>query len=144
MVFGILLLWFQTHDNIIKWKHFQQYWPLVRRIRLCHRWIVIVKVSDAELLCFFNLCLSKRVSKQLRYRWFETPWHSLWHDCNDEWHKSYLSGHPSWWNNCWSNRCSWSIAWRRWSNYIFLFDLPPGFMGLGKDNYAIFYTFIYV
>ena len=26
-------------------------------------------------------------------------------------------------------------AWRRFSNYIFIFDLTPGFSGLGKDNF---------
>ena len=30
-------------------------------------------------------------------------------------------------------RCSWSIACRRCSNYIFIVDLTPGFNGLGKD-----------
>ena len=37
--------------------------------------------------------------------------------------------------NCWSLRCSWSIACRRCSNYIFILDLTPAFNGLGKDNY---------
>ena len=36
--------------------------------------------------------------------------------------------------NCWSFRCSWSIACRRCSNYIFTLDLKPGFNGLGKNN----------
>ena len=36
--------------------------------------------------------------------------------------------------NCWSLRCSWSIACRRCSNYIFILNLTPGFNGLGKDN----------
>ena len=31
-------------------------------------------------------------------------------------------------------RCSWSIACRRCSNYIFILDLIPGCIGLGKDN----------
>ena len=31
---------------------------------------------------FFDLCLNKRLSKQSRRRWFETPSHSLWHHCN--------------------------------------------------------------
>ena len=38
------------------------------------------------------------------------------------------------WYNFWSLRCSWSIAFRRCSNYIFILDLTPGFNGLGKDN----------
>ena len=33
-----------------------------------------------------------------------------------------------------SLRCSWSIAYRRCSNNIFILDLTPGFNGLGKDN----------
>ena len=36
--------------------------------------------------------------------------------------------------NCRSLRCSWSIACRRCSNYIFILDLTPGFIGLRKDN----------
>ena len=39
--------------------------------------------------------------------------------------------------NCWSLRCSWSIACRRCSNYIFILNLTPGFNGLGKDNYKV-------
>ena len=37
--------------------------------------------------------------------------------------------------NCWSLRCSWSIACRRCSNYIFILNLTRGFNGLGKDNW---------
>ena len=31
---------------------------------------------------FFDLCLSKRLSKQSRRRWFQTPSSSLWCHCN--------------------------------------------------------------
>ena len=31
---------------------------------------------------FFGLCLNKRLSKQLRRRWFETPSRSFWRHCN--------------------------------------------------------------
>ena len=31
---------------------------------------------------FFHLCLNKRLSKQSRRRWFETPSHALWRRCN--------------------------------------------------------------
>ena len=37
--------------------------------------------------------------------------------------------------NCWSRRCSRSIACRRCPNYIFILHLTPGFNGLGKGNY---------
>ena len=40
-------------------------------------------------------------------------------------------------SNCWSLRCSWSIACRRCSNNIFILNLTPGFNGLGKDNYKM-------
>ena len=37
--------------------------------------------------------------------------------------------------NYWSLRCSWSIACRRCSNYIFILYLTPGFNRLGKDKW---------
>ena len=48
---------------------------------------------------FFDLCLNKRLSKQLWSWWFETPSSSLWRHCNEEmvvqmgwrWHR---------WNRC--------------------------------------------
>ena len=33
--------------------------------------------------CFFGLCLNKRLSKQSRRRWLETPSRSLWRHCNE-------------------------------------------------------------
>ena len=36
--------------------------------------------------------------------------------------------------NCWSLKWSWSIACRQYSNYIFILDLTPCFIGLDKDN----------
>ena len=39
--------------------------------------------------------------------------------------------------SCWSLRCSWSMACRRCSNYIFIHNLTPGFNGLDKDNYKM-------
>ena len=32
-----------------------------------------------------DLCLNKRLSKQSRRRWFETPSRSLWRHCNESW-----------------------------------------------------------
>ena len=53
------------------WRHqmeaFSRHWPLVRGI---HRWILITKAIDAELWCFFDLRLKKRLSKQSRRWWF--------------------------------------------------------------------------
>ena len=53
------------HDDLIKWKHF---------LRGIHRWPVNSP--------FFDLRLNKRLTKQSRHRWFETPSHSLWRQCN--------------------------------------------------------------
>ena len=47
-----------------------------------HRWIPFTKSSDAELWCFFDLRLNKRLSKQSRRRPFETPSCSLWRHGN--------------------------------------------------------------
>ena len=40
---------------------------------------------------FFDLCLNKRLSKQSRRWWFETPSRSLWRHCNDEYSPSSSS-----------------------------------------------------
>ena len=47
-----------------------------------HRWIPHTKASDTELWCFvFYRHLNKRLSKQSRGWWFETPSCSLWLHC---------------------------------------------------------------
>ena len=72
-------LW--KHDDVIKWKHFPRYWPFVRGI---HRSPVnspqrpVTRSFDV----FLDLGLNKRLSKQSRRRWFETPSHPLWRHCN--------------------------------------------------------------
>ena len=74
------------HDDVIKWKNFQRYWPFVRRI---HRSPVNSphKGQRHGALKFSLICTrKKRLSKQSRRRWFETPSHSLWHHCNDLWY----------------------------------------------------------
>ena len=70
MKFGRILQNIFSHDDVIKWKHFPRYWPFVRGI---HRWIPRTRASDAELWCFFDLYLNKRLSKQSWGWWFETP-----------------------------------------------------------------------
>ena len=46
-----------------------------------HRWIPLTKASDADLWCFFDLRLNKRLSKQSWGWWIETPSQSLWRHC---------------------------------------------------------------
>ena len=48
-----------------------------------HQWIPSTKASDAELWCLFDLRPDKRLGKQSRRWWFETPSRSLWRHCND-------------------------------------------------------------
>ena len=43
------------------------------------------KASDAELWCFFDLRVNKRLSKQSWGWGFETPASSSWRHCNDIW-----------------------------------------------------------
>ena len=48
-----------------------------------HRPIPLTKASHAwSFDVFFDLCLNKRLSKQSRGWWFETPSGSLWRHCN--------------------------------------------------------------
>ena len=50
--------------------------------------------------------------------------------------KSLIYGHFSRQWNCRSLRCSWSIACRCCSNYIFILDLTPGLKGLHKGHFT--------
>ena len=64
-----------VHDDVIKWKHFPRYWSLVGGIQWSQ------KFSSHEV--FFDMRLNKRMSKQSRRWWFETPSHSLWCHSNN-------------------------------------------------------------
>ena len=58
------------HDNVIKWKHFPRYWPLLRGIPGGFpAQMPVTRNFDV----FFDPPLNKRLSKQSRRRWFETP-----------------------------------------------------------------------
>ena len=46
-----------SHDDVIKWKHFPRYWPLVRGIHGSQR--PVTRSFDI----FFDLCLNERLSK---------------------------------------------------------------------------------
>ena len=63
------------HDDVIKWKQFPRYWSFVKKI---HRSLVDSPLTHKGQwrriwYCFFYLRLNKRLSKQSRSRWFETP-----------------------------------------------------------------------
>ena len=73
-----------SHDCVIKRKHFPRYWPFVRGIQRspCVGFPSQRPVTRSFDI-FFDLCLSKRLSKQSRCRGFETPLRSLWRHYND-------------------------------------------------------------
>ena len=58
-----------------------------------HRWIPHTKAGDAELWCFLWSALNKRLSKQSRGWWFETPLRLLWRHCNVQRGKRFMSCH---------------------------------------------------
>ena len=73
----------EHHEDVIKWKHFPRYWPFVREI---HQSPVnsLPKGEWREALVFSFICLNKRLNKQSRGWWFETPSRPLWRHCNDK------------------------------------------------------------
>ena len=75
---GIPVVSCSMHDAVIKWKHFPRYWPFVRGEFPAQR--PVTRSFDV----FFHLRLNKRLSKQPRGWWFETPPWSLWRQCNDK------------------------------------------------------------
>ena len=48
---GLCFVMQETHDDVIKWKHFPLNWPLIQKYNGL-RWIPLTKASDAELWCF--------------------------------------------------------------------------------------------
>ena len=70
------------HDDVIQWKHFPRYWPFVRGM---HRSPMDSRHKAqwrGALVFSFDLRLNKRLSKQSKRRWCETPSCSLWRHCN--------------------------------------------------------------
>ena len=68
------------HDDVIKWKHFRVAGPL------CGEFtgkFPSQRPVTRSFDVYFNLRPNKRLSKQSRRRWFESPSCSLWRHCND-------------------------------------------------------------
>ena len=73
---------FQQHDDVTTWRHFPSYWPLWGEIT-GPRWIQLTKPVTQSFDAFFDLRLSKRLTKQ-SWGWrFEMLSCSLWHHCNE-------------------------------------------------------------
>ena len=71
------------HGDVIKWEHFPRYWTFVRGIH--HSPVNSTHKGQWRAALMFSLiyALNKRLSKQSRGWWFETPSRSLWRYCND-------------------------------------------------------------
>ena len=72
------------YDDVIKWKHFQRYWPFVGGNSPVPGELPAQRPVTWSFDAFFDRCLNKRLSKQ-SFGWsFEAPSRSLWRHCNDQ------------------------------------------------------------
>ena len=69
-----------VHNDVIKWNHFPRYWSFWGTNRSPVN--VPHKGQWRGALMFSLICLNRRLSKQSRRRWFETPSRSLWRHSN--------------------------------------------------------------
>ena len=73
---------FENHEDVIKWKHFPRYWPFVRSNSPVTGEFPAQGPVTRSFDVFFDLRLTKRLSKLLWGWWFETPpWGPVWRDC---------------------------------------------------------------
>ena len=98
----------EYHVDVMPWKHVPLYWPFVMGIQLYR---VTSPYSGPVIRgsMFPSMLLTESVTSDAMM----LVWRQL---------------------NCWLLRCSWNIACRRCSNYIFILHLTPGFTILRKDN----------
>ena len=76
---------------------------------------------------FFDLCLNKRLSKQPRHRWFETPSRSRWRHCNELHHKD---NHTSTSTRECVNTCKYACRILGISYDIYSYTLPGRFRSM--------------
>ena len=80
------------------WRHqmetFPRYWPFVRESTI-YGGFPSQRPVTRSFDVFPDLRPKKRLSKQSRRRWFETPSRSLWRHCNDS-ERSEISEYESW------------------------------------------------
>ena len=77
---SLALVW-SSHDDASIGNIFHVTGALCREFS-GHRWIPLIKASDMELWCIFDLRLNELLGKQSRRWWFDMPSCSLWRHCN--------------------------------------------------------------
>ena len=70
------------HDDVIKWKYFPHYWPFFAGNSPVNDEFPTHRPVTQSFNVFFDLRLNKRLRKQSRGWWFETPSRSLWRHHN--------------------------------------------------------------
>ena len=81
-----------AHDDVIKWKHFR-FTGLCEGNPLVTRGFPQQGPVTQSFDIFFDQRPNKRLSKQSRRRWSETPSHSLWRRCKEA--RWFFSSHHS-------------------------------------------------
>ena len=77
---------FIHHDDVMKWKHFPRYGPLIGEYTGPGEFPAQRPVTRSFEV-FFDLRLNKRLGKQSWGWWFEMPSFPLWRHCNHKWWK---------------------------------------------------------
>ena len=77
---------FETFSKVIsRWRHEMQTFSALLPLCVVNSSVTgefPAQMAVTRSVVFFDLRLTKRLSKQSRRRWFETPSRSLWRDCN--------------------------------------------------------------
>ena len=73
---------FAKHDDAIKWNHLPRYWPFVRGIHHSTGDFPAQRPVTRSFDVFFDVRQNKRLCKQSRGWWYETPSRPLWRHCN--------------------------------------------------------------
>ena len=79
------------------------------------RWIPLTRPVMLSFGVFFDLRLNKRLGKQPRRQWFETPSHSLWRHCNESIRRNFKGVQKV------TERSRWSNPWNVQQAYTGLF-----------------------
>ena len=122
------ILEFYHGNQIAKWDQKCRFWMCCFECS----WCACLSMTDIHGMQTENHCVAynRRIIIKTNFtcRFLLFRWHN--HIPSSLLYKTHLS----WQLNCRSLRCSWSIACRRCSNYIFILHLIHGFNRLGKDN----------